>query len=266
MPARNGVPRLLLALAVALSAASARAERVEDFTASVPGLAGKSWLDLLRLIFPQLEAAPERGALAHGEPDLRPLGSDPFGGDCPDPLRLTAIEYRPVTIGGKSRLIVGVETEGDACAAAVALFEGAGDGRLLDAVDSRSDMHYSFAGDFVRRLGDGGQLVRVTSFHINAGEGFDLEALILASEAGLSSIGAVYAHSEAGCRKSIVEEASAAIAPDIGPMARITGYVKRSVQRLAADCQTSQGRAAVTIARIDWRWNAATRAYRRTSP
>ena len=52
-----------------------------------------------------------------------------------------------------------------------------------------------------------------------------------------------------------------AIMPDYGPFARITGYIKRSARRLADDCQTQQGREAVTITHTDWRWNAARRAY-----
>ena len=51
------------------------------------------------------------------------------------------------------------------------------------------------------------------------------------------------------------------IAPDYGPFARITGYVKdRDAASSQPDCQTPQGKEMIVITRTDWRWNAARRA------
>ena len=65
---------------------------------------------------------------------------------------------------------------------------------------------------------------------------------------------------------TIGEDPYVVIWPDYGPFDRITGYIKSSVQRLAADCPTPLGKPAVTITRTDWRWDAARKAYRRVSP
>ena len=97
------------------------------------------------------------------------------------------------------------------------------------------------------RLPPDGQLVVVTNFHTNAGEGYDTETLVLASVDKLSSIGSFGAKSEIDCRRSTSEEATISIAPDYGPFARITGYVKTSTRPVAADCQTPQGREMITI-------------------
>jgi hypothetical protein len=69
------------------------------------------------------------------------------------------------------------------------------------------------------------------------------------------------AQSERDCHRVIAEDGYIAIAPDYGPFDRITGYIKRSVRRLAADCETQQGREAVTITHTDWRWSAARHTY-----
>ena len=69
--------------------------------------------------------------------------------------------------------------------------------------------------------------------------------------------------SEQNCRRWISQEATIGIAPDYGPFARITGYVKTSTRRVAGDCQTPQGREMITIDRIDWRWSAARQGYRK---
>src|SRR5205807_5049544 len=163
----------------------------------------------------------------------------------------------------KPRLIVGITTDGDACVGVLALFEGAGDSKLLDLVDIKQDANYAFGPDFVRSLGTDGRLVIATSFHTTTSSSPDNNVLVLATEDKLSLIGKVFAQSERDCHRAVAEDGSIAIAPDYGPFARITAYIKRITRRLAADCETPQGKEAVTITRTDWRWNAAAHAYRR---
>jgi hypothetical protein len=70
----------------------------------------------------------------------------------------------------------------------------------------------------------------------------------------------VVARSEWDWHRVVAEDGYIAVAPDYWPFARMTGYIKRSVRRLA-DCETQQGKEAVTITHTDWRWNAARHAY-----
>jgi hypothetical protein len=249
-----------------LAALPAMADTVDDFTAAVPGIPGKTWMDLLKQLFPDITVGPKNDAIVHGDIALRSIEEDgAFTDDCPDELKLRSLEVAQVRISGKSRLIVGVATDGDTCAAPLALFEGSGDGKLLDAANVKQDKNYSFARDLARSLGPDGQLVIVTNFHINAGEGYDTETLVLATAGKLSSIGSVFAKSETDCRRSISTEATISLAPDYGPFARITGYIKTGTRRVAADCQTPQGKEMITIDRIDWRWSAARQAYRKVA-
>ena len=110
---------------------------------------------------------------------------------------------------------------------------------------------------------DAGDEYRLLARDTNAGEGYDTETLVLATVDKLSSIGSVTAKSEVDCRRSTSEEATISIAPDYGPFARITGYVKTSTRRVADDCKTPQGREMITIDRIEWRWSAARQGYRK---
>jgi hypothetical protein len=253
-------------VAFMLAAAPAMADTVDDFTAAVPGIPGKSWMDLLKQLFPDLAVGPKNEAVVRGGIALRPIEEDgAFTDECLDELKLRSLEFAQVRISGKNRLIIGVATDGDTCAAPLALFEGSGDGKLLDAANVKQDKNYSFGRNFVRSLGEDGQLVVVTNFHTNAGEGYDTETLILATADKLSPIGSVFAKSEIDCRRSIAEEATISLAPDYGPFARITGYVKSSTRRVAPDCQTPQGKEMITIDRFDWRWSAARQAYRKVA-
>jgi hypothetical protein len=253
-------------VALMLAAVPAMADTVDDFTAAVPGIPGKTWIDLLKQLFPDIAVGPKNEAVVHGDIALRPIEEDgAFTDECPDELKLPRLEFSEARISGKRRLIVGIATDGDTCIAPLALFEGGGDGKLLDAANVKQDKNYSFGRDFVRSLGPGGQLVVVTNFHTNAGEGYDTETLILAIADKLSPIGSVFAKSETDCRRSISTEATIGLAPDYGPFARITGYVKSSTRRVAADCQTPQGKEMITIDRFDWRWSAARQAYRKVA-
>jgi hypothetical protein len=261
------VIRLAAAIvALMLAAVPAMADTVDDFTTAVPGVPGKTWIDLLRQAFPDIAIGPKNEAIVHGDIALRSIEEDgAFTDECPDELKLRSLEVAQVRISGKNRLIVGVATDGDACAAPLALFEGSGSGKLLDAANVKQDKNYSFGRDLARSLGPDGQLVVVTNFHINAGEGYDTETLVLATAGKLSSIGSVFAKSETDCRRSISTEATISLAPDYGPFARITGYIKTGTRRVAADCQTPQGKEMITIDRIDWRWSAARQAYRKVA-
>ena len=258
----RGVIRLAAAmLAFALATVPAAAVTVDDFSASAPGVPGKSWLELLRQVFPDIALGLKNEAILRGDIDLRPIEPDgAFTDECPDELTLRSLEVVDARIAGKRRLIVGIATDGDVCVAPLALFDGS-EGKLLDATNVKQDKNYSFGHDFARSLGPDGQLITVTNFHINAGEGYDVETLVLATADKLLSIGSVFAKSEIDCRRSMSQEATVGIAPDYGPFARITGYVKTTTRRLAPDCQTRQAKEIIAIARTDWRWNAARRAY-----
>jgi hypothetical protein len=270
---RSVIRLAALLLALALAAAPAAAEQVFDLGTNAPVPNGKSWRDLMRQIFPDLrqeaDAKGNAGDYIYGKIGVRPIDKEAFDGDCPDaPLRIEYLDFAQVRIGQKMRLIVGVTTEDDACFGALALFDGEGVARLLDVVDIMQDANYGFGPGFVRSLGVDGQLVVVDSFHTTTSVTPDNDVLVLATEDKLSFVGNVAAFSERDCdhHRAVGEDPYVTIWPDYGPFDRITGYIKRSVQLLAADCETHQGNPAITITRIDWRWDAAKKAYRRVSP
>jgi len=268
------VIRFAFALAVALAAAPAAAEEpVYDLGTKAPVPGGKTWRDLLGQIFPGLTQEPGANGrtsdFIHGKIDLRPIDKEAFGGDCQDqPLRIEYVEFAQMEIAGHMRLIVGITTDGDACFGALALFEGTGDSKLLDVVNIQQDANYVFGPNFVRPLGLNAQLVVVDSFHTTTSVSPDNDVLVLATEDKLSFIGNVDGQSERDCdrHRAIAEDPYVVTWPDYGPFDRITGYIKRSVQRVADDCRTPQGNPAVTITRTDWRWSAAGKTYRRVSP
>lgn len=266
---RRVIRLALVAAALVLMTASASAETVFDLGAKAPVTNGKIWRDLLSAIFPDLRQETVKdgkiGDFIHGKVELRPIDKEAFSDDCADDApRIEYINFARVEIAGQMRVIVGVTTEHDACFGALALFEGTGD-RLIDAVNIQQDANYGFGPNFVRLLGREGQLVVADSFHTTTSNAPDNYVLVLATADKLSLIGNVDAQSQRDCHREIAENPYVVITPDYSPFDRITGYIKRSVQRLAPDCETHQGNPVVTITRTDWRWNAAKRAYTKVS-
>jgi hypothetical protein len=257
-------------LAIALAAAPAAADQVFDLSTKAPVPGDKTWRYLLSQIFPDLRQEPGKdgkiGDFFHGKVNLRPIDKEAFGGECADPGEIEYIDFAQVEIGERIRLIVGVTTE-DPCFGALALFSGEGEAKLLDVVDLQQDASYGFGANFVRSLGTDGQLVIADSMHTNTSMSPDNDVLVLATQDKLSLIGNVDAQSERDCdgHRVIGEDGYITVWPDYGPFDRITGYVKRRVQRVADDCQTPRGNPAVTISRIDWRWDVARKAYRKVN-
>lgn len=251
---------LLAPLAPAHAAPTARAD--SDFAAEVPGLAGKSWIDLLSQVFTDI-AASDGGATASDIIDLRSIGTgDESWTKCADKIELRDHDAQRVHLAGRDFLVVTVGLE-DECVGLIALFDDTG--KLVDAVNVRGDIHISFGENYVRPLGANGALVIAHNWHDNSEQSYDSDSLILVKPDGFSDIGGVFAFGERDCGEGpgsqFTEEAIIRVVPDGSPMARIDAEVRRSTQKFAKDCSTKIGRPIKTIFNGFWRWNASKGAY-----
>jgi hypothetical protein len=64
-----GLALMMLAAGAAFAASSAAPAPISDFTAAVPGMPGKTWLDLLRQLFPDVVAASASGHCRYRDKD-----------------------------------------------------------------------------------------------------------------------------------------------------------------------------------------------------
>jgi hypothetical protein len=263
-----------LLLVFAFFAPPAIAEPIYDLGEKAPVPGDKTWRDLLGQLFPDLRQEPDKDGrmrdFIHGKVNLRPIDKEPFEGDCTGetPLEIQYLDYAQVEIGQRMRLIVGINIDGDACFGALALFSGQGDAKLLDVVNIQQDANYGFGPGFVHSLGVDGQLAVVDSFHTTTSSSPDNDVLVLVTQDKLCFIGNVDAQSEVDCdlHRTIAENPYVVVTPDYGPLDRITGYIKRTVQTVGDDCRTPTDKPKVTIRRTDWRWDPAKKAYRSATP
>jgi hypothetical protein len=130
---------LAFVLAVLAGAALSNAAPGDhDFTGQVPGVAGKTWIDLLSQIFPGIAVALMGYATAGEVIGLRSIGAgdDSWikGGDA---IKLLDRDARPIRLGGRDYTIVTVMVE-DECVGPTALFDDKG--KLDDHVEQHAEM------------------------------------------------------------------------------------------------------------------------------
>jgi hypothetical protein len=252
---------LFLALALGTGVAAlpaSTAPKQSDFTSEVPGVPGKTWIDLLSQIFPDIAASSDGEAAASEVNDLRSIGTgDDSWVKCGDNIHFRDRDARPIRLSGHGYVVVTVTIE-DECVGLIALFDTAG--KLVDAVNVRGDIHTSFSGNYVRPLGADGALVIAHNWHDNSNQSYDSDSLIIVRPDGFSTIGDVLAFGSRNCSGQFTEEAKISLAPT-ATMARIDVAVSREAHKIAADCKTKVGREARTTFNGYWLWNAEKGAY-----
>ena len=258
----------IIAAAVLAAAPPAAAEIVRDFTQPVRDIPSKTWLDLLRQIFPDIAEATDRDAAATATDLTDALhslgGADDSWISCGDRIGVADLAFYPLRLAGQDRLIV-APSIADECVALLALFDD--NGKLIDAINIKGDQHAGLSADFVRPLGPAGPvgppgaLVTTTNWHDNSDQSYDATTLLLVKPDGFSVIGEVLAFGDHDCRSQFTEEVKIETASGTGPMLRIDAEVKRRTQRFAADCETKRGPERVTTFNGYWRWNAKKGAY-----
>lgn len=247
-----------------LSSLACASESVSDLNENVPGLAGRSWLDLLRQAMPDLKPGDPKSDQAATATQINPMrlmppDNEPLNPSTP--IEIARLATARVEIDGKPRWIVLGEQDSFE-AAPLMLFEADGDGRLLDAVNTVGDMHTDMDQDGPVALGAAGGVVGVRNWHDNSNESFNQLMLVLVAKDRFSLVTETGAYGSRSKDKQETEEASFAVRPDAGrAFARIDTLVKQQTQRLAGDFQTPIGKPVVQLFRTSYRWNAAKGKY-----
>jgi hypothetical protein len=262
--AANILRGALVAIVLAAAPAAHAGNSVTDFAEPVPGLGGKTWLDLLRQAAPDLKvdgASDDRHLTGTLDKPLRPLSPAGEKRETPAPVDIASLDATRLDIGGKARWIV--LGQGNSFEATpLMLFEASGEGRLLDAVDVVGDMHTSMEENAPIALGGGAALAVVRNWHDNSEESYDALTLALVAGDRFSLIGET---GGVGARTAAARDAEG-VSFDVRPergraLASIVTTVTHEEQRFAADGQTPLGRPVVQKSQRIFRWNAAKGRY-----
>jgi len=109
----------MLGAGAASAISSAAPTPISDFTAAVPNMPGKTWLDLLRQLFPDVAVSSRFGlaAVATKVAPLRSIGSaDDDWVQCGDHIEFRTLDARPVRLADRWYRIVTLAVPDDCSA------------------------------------------------------------------------------------------------------------------------------------------------------
>jgi hypothetical protein len=254
---------LLFAALVTSPAAHAGDVGFPELGEAVPGAEGVTYLDLARLVLPDLEP----GDIAHrGREviDMRHLGGADMGALPPDEFLIHDIAALPLKADGRDRLLLLFYLgEGDDYVVegfdALALYELEGPPKLLDAAQIGFDRFTSFRDPASIPLASGSDLVLTVSTHFNSSQGYMASAMILVRSDTLELVDTIFTFDDRGCgfeRVQIPEFKAGA--RDGRPYADVAVRVTETTRRTGDVCE-GQELPEEGSRRIDaiYRWDEA---------
>ncbi|MFC3074320.1 hypothetical protein [Shinella pollutisoli] len=257
---------LLRVVLVVLAVLSAPAGRASAQPAASPDLADRvggredlTFADLVRLVAPRIAASGEAARLRH-------IGGEEWRSAGPEAAELRAFTAVPARSGGSDRMVLlldfGEARDSAAGFAVLALFDIAGEPRLLDAADVAFDRRTSFAGPVRLPVGEAGDLLVTRSTHFNSSQGYAMTALILLGGDRFELVDTISTLDDRACafkRTQRLDIRRGTAAPFADIRATVT-------ERTAGTAEPCDDGAAVpepgtrTIA-VTYRWDAAERRY-----
>lgn len=253
---------VLLLLAVFADGAAAQRVSFPGLADPLPGQAGRTYLDLVRLVVPGLVAGSD--TYSGGQPiDVRHIG----GGDPDDievaasgPPRMAAVSVRS---GGMDRLALLLTFDRAADSAegftVLALLDAAAGPRLLDAANVAFDRFTSFLDTAVLPVGAGDDLLLTRSTHFNSSQGYATTALMLARNGRLELVDTISTFDDRACGHERTQRLD--VRRGAGePFSDIVATVTERTMATGRDC----GEASVPGTRtmtVTYRWDAAAQRY-----
>lgn len=263
--------RAMRAALVALAIFCAPVERARAEPASFPGLtdpvAGRqdvTFADLVRLVAPGSgasgQAMPEGGVIA-----VRHIDGSAWESPGPAVAELRHFAALPARSGGLERTVLlldfGPARDSAFGFVVLALFDVAGEPKLLDAADVGFDLYTSFADPVRLQVGAGGDLLITRSTHFNSSQGYATAALILLREDRFELVDTVFTLDERACsfertqRLGIRQGAGA-------PFADIEAVVSERTTSAGEQCgDATVPRPGTRTIAVTYRWDAAGQRY-----
>lgn len=256
--------RSVLALALACLATACLAGGItypepED---TVPGSATTTYLDLVRLIVPDIAAAGS-GYQGHRLIDLRHVGEDWQPATPPDPIELGRLSSVPLK-DGRLLLLADLGQSEDSVEGLMplALFEVGGAAKLLDVIDVGLDRDTSFEETPVTDLG-GGDLALTRSSHFNSSQNYVSNTLLLVRGDKITEIDTVFTFNDQGCSFERRQVPTFKAAPGKGPgLSDILVTVVETTKPSGEDCGDEPAvQAGRRVISATYRWDAGPMRY-----
>jgi len=251
----------LAAFSIACPVSASNAEEVvfPDLGEPVPGHDGVTYLDLARMVVPDLAPDEVGGHSGSAPVPMRHVS----GTDAGDPPQRSAIPFvgaLQVRSGGKARLLLMLDlnaAEGQAEGyAALALYDLTGGPKLLDVANVAADRETYFRNPAVVAAGTADDAVATMSMHANSSQAYVTTELILVRHDRLEPIDTIYTFGDQGCGWRHDQEPVFETGPG-SPFADIVARVEDTMALTGETCGEAPPRPSSRVFTVTYRWDGS---------
>ncbi|TIT47333.1 MAG: hypothetical protein E5W72_20425, partial [Mesorhizobium sp.] len=233
-----------------------------DLGSAVPVHEGTTYLDLARMIIPDL--APDKDGLYRGSMpvEMRHIEGSDSGGSPPETSGLSNAAALDIKAGGKDRLAMlfdlGSSSDSAEGFAVLALYDLAGKPRLLDAVNVAVDRSTSFREPGKLPIGPSDDAIITLSTHFNSSQGYVSTPLILVRDDRFELIDMIYTFNENLCAYKRTQELAFQAVADGQPYAAIKATVTDTTVPNGESCDDDPApKASSRDISVTYHWNRA---------
>lgn len=259
----NGLVRLGLFLLIASSAHAGEAYEVE-LASAVPGKGGVTYLDLARMVMPDLVSSGQ-GHLGTQIIEMRPIGGGDSGDQPPESFSVWGASALNVTSSGRKRLLLmfdlGNSSDGAQGFAPLALYDLSGKPKLLDVVNVASDRSTSFRDPASLAIGPGDDAIMTVSSHFNSSQGYAMSPLMMVPNDRIELIDTIYTFDENLCGYRRTQEIAYRAIPEGKPYSAIEAIVTETTAPGEDQCDEPPPAALVRQISVTYHWDATTSGY-----
>lgn len=235
-----------------------------DLKDPVAGRGDVTFADLIRLVAPGIAASGETASEGRVI-DVRHIGGREWSSSGPEVVKLLDFAAVPARSGGRDRMALlldfGAAQHSASGFVVLAIFDVAGEPRLLDAADVAFDRWTSFAEPVRLPVGTGDDLLVTQSTHFNSSQGYATAALILLRDDRLELVDRLSTLDDRTCAFERTQRLG--IRQGAGkPFSDIVATVTERTAASGRDCgdATVPGPAMRAIT-VTYRWDAAAQRY-----
>ncbi|ESW87025.1 hypothetical protein NKL07_11705 [Mesorhizobium sp. C280B] len=205
--------------------AGAEAVSFPELGSAVPGHGDVTYLDLARMVIPDL-AADKDGFFRGSIPiEMRHIAGPDYDGSPPATSGLSSGDVLDIKAGGKDRLAMlldlGDSPDSAEGYAVLALYDITGKPALLDAVNVAVDRSTYFRDPGKLSIGPGDDVIITTSTHFNSSQGYVIAPLVMVRNDRFELIDMIYAFDENLCTNRRTQNAAFQAIADGQPYAAI---------------------------------------------
>ncbi|WFP63167.1 hypothetical protein [Mesorhizobium sp. WSM4904] len=250
-------------------AADAQAVSFPELNSAIPGHQDVTYLDLARMIVPDLAAGDDGFYKGSAPIEMRHILGGDEGGSPPETINLPNAAVLSIKAGGRERLTMlfdlGQAQDSAEGFAVLALYDLSGKPRLLDAVNVGTDQSSYFRDPGKLALGPGDDALITMSTHFNSNQGYVSTILVVVRDDRFEPIDQIDTFDENVCAYRRTQDLSFQTPGDEKPYAAIRATVTDATVPSGENCEEPPPEAASRDISVTYRWDKAKSRYAKDS-